>query len=536
MLSDLIYNFFLSEVTILFIDVIALYLVFLVYREAREPRLKALYFMMTFCMLLWVNAAYLPRLISAENYQLGLALLKIAWFATPLLFVFIYLFTVHLIDKQHAWRPLNIIVILLGSLSALLTGFTDKILIGTQYVDEILTIVYGDWMYPFLLAVFLIMLATLIPPIKTGAYRNKQFQHFIVGVGIFYLANLIFNITFPIFFGFARFYFFGDYSTLILLGFTAYGMIKYKFFNIKVIATEILIVAIWLVLSIEILTADNWADRSLKIASLFLVVLLSILLIKSVRQEVEQREKMASLTSELKTANKHLKKLDEAKTEFISVASHQLRTPLSGIKGYLSMLIDGDFGKVKPEQHKIMQDVFANTERLIRLVNVFLNVSRIESGRLKLVKKKFDLKDLVINVTNQLQLEADSKGLKLKTNLPGDFCEVTADPDKITDVLVNLTDNSIKYTQAGFVTVSLEKQNKKYLVSVTDTGVGISKSEIKELFIKFKRGKKISQVSTSGSGLGLFIAKKIITLHGGKIWAESPGEGKGSTFKFEFPV
>ncbi len=248
------------------------------------------------------------------------------------------------------------------------------------------------------------------------------------------------------------------------------------------------------------------------------------------------KHEVEKATSDLRHANEHLKKLDEAKTEFISVASHQLRTPLSGIKGYLSMLKDGDFGVLEPKKKKIVSDVLVNTERMVRLVNIFLNISRIESGRLKLEKTKFDITNMTKETLRELKTDAESKGLKLEFAGVQEKIMVNADCDKLHDVLMNLVDNSIKYTEKGGVTVELHKKNGLVRVMVSDTGIGITKDDIDGLFIKFGRGKKIAQINTAGSGLGLFIAKKIVELHNGKIWAESDGEGKGSAFSFEIPV
>ncbi|HOY55838.1 MAG TPA: ATP-binding protein [bacterium] len=248
------------------------------------------------------------------------------------------------------------------------------------------------------------------------------------------------------------------------------------------------------------------------------------------------KNEVEKATSDLRHANEHLKKLDEAKTEFISVASHQLRTPLSGIKGYLSMLKDGDFGVLEPKKKKIVSDVLVNTERMVRLVNIFLNISRIESGRLKLEKTKFDITDMTKETLHELKTDAECKGLKLEFVGVQEKIVVNADRDKLHDVLMNLVDNSIKYTAKGTVTVGLQKKDDLVKITVSDTGIGITQDDIDDLFTKFGRGKKIAQINTAGSGLGLFIAKKIVELHDGKIWAESDGEGKGSAFSFEIPV
>jgi signal transduction histidine kinase len=241
--------------------------------------------------------------------------------------------------------------------------------------------------------------------------------------------------------------------------------------------------------------------------------------------------------AELQDANTRLRELDKAKSEFLSIASHQLRTPISAIKGYLSMMIDGDFGPLPKNISDVIKNLFESSARLARLINIFLNVSRIESGRLKLDKKPIQINELIEGVIIELINQAKQKGIKLeykkKKKAPP---LIFADADKLREVVLNLIDNSIKYTPEGSVIVTVEANEDELNFKVTDTGIGIKKEEVKSLFRKFVRGSGVAQVHTGGSGLGLFIAQKIIKEHDGKVWAESEGKGKGSVFQFTVPV
>jgi len=534
---DWVANVFLSKVLILLINAVAFYLATLIYRDGPRKKVNLIYLFSTLLMFLWINAAYIPRFIGQNDPETGLVLLKIAWFATPLFFSFLYLLTVYLIGEQEKYKILNKIVLIIGIITAVVTGFTSKIVTGIEYIDNIMVIIYGPWMYIFLGAVSLVIAATLVPIFRENVLKNKRIIPFLAGVFIFYVANVIFNIVFPIFFGFARFYFFGDYSTLILLIFTAYGILRYRFLNIKVIATELLTFAIWLALAVDIFTTGNWGDEILEIVVLVMITLFGILLIRSVKNEIKHREQVEKLAKQLRKANAKLKKLDKAKSEFLSIAAHQLRTPLTGIKGYLSMMIDGDFGTLNKEQLKIIKSVFEGSERLNRLVNVFLNISRIESGRLKFEKQSVFIVSLVERIVRNFKFEAQKRGLKLIFNKPKKKIKaIIIDQDKITDVINNLIDNAIKYTKKGSVTVEIKEEEGRIIFSVTDSGIGISDVGITELFNKFSRSRASEKVNTTGSGLGLYIAKRLIEAHGGKIWAKSRGEGKGSTFTFSLPV
>lgn len=246
---------------------------------------------------------------------------------------------------------------------------------------------------------------------------------------------------------------------------------------------------------------------------------------------------VADRTSELRDANIQLKKLDKAKSEFISIASHQLRTPLTVIKGYLSMVNEGDFGQV-PEKLGIPVDrVYKSTLRIINLVEDLLNISRIESGRMKYEFTKTNLQEIVKSVVDELEQQAKNKGLELKYLAPQEkLPDLILDEKKIREVVMNIMDNAIKYTEKGKITVELKKVSQEIIYCVSDTGRGISKDEMSMLFKKFSRAGGAKLVHTEGTGLGLYIAKKIVEKHGGKAWAESEGRDKGSKFCISFKI
>ncbi|MBT4349509.1 GAF domain-containing protein [bacterium] len=256
-----------------------------------------------------------------------------------------------------------------------------------------------------------------------------------------------------------------------------------------------------------------------------------------VSRNLELYENLQKVNKDLHEANTHLKVLDKAKSEFLSIASHQLRTPISAIKGYLSMMIDGDFGKIPNNISKLISDLFESASRLARTINVFLNVSRIEAGRLKLDKHAVQIDTMVTSVITELQNAAINKGIKLsyiksKQEVP----LIYADNDKLREVVLNLIDNAIKYTPKGSIEVFLEFNEQVLTFISRDTGIGIHTEEARTLFRKFVRGDGVAQIHTGGSGLGLFIAQKIVKEHDGRIWVESEGKGKGSVFKFEVPI
>ena len=237
--------------------------------------------------------------------------------------------------------------------------------------------------------------------------------------------------------------------------------------------------------------------------------------------------------SNLEVANEKLKGLDKLKTEFVSLASHQLRSPLTAIKGYTSMLLEGDYGDINKEAKETIERVMESSNNLTIVVEDLLNISKIESGGMKYEMIKFDLGELVLHTSKELSITAEKKGLKLICNVSEkDNYFVNADKDKIRQVLVNLIDNGMKYTPNGEIITDLKKDNNKIILSIKDTGVGVSPEAKKNLFEKFSRGDG-AKLNAGGSGLGLYLVKEILKAHGGRVWVDSEGVGKGSTFSVE---
>ncbi|MFH1575827.1 MAG: HAMP domain-containing sensor histidine kinase [Candidatus Nealsonbacteria bacterium] len=254
-------------------------------------------------------------------------------------------------------------------------------------------------------------------------------------------------------------------------------------------------------------------------------------LTEELENQVEQR------TQELQEAYEDLKKLDKAKSEFVSIASHQLRTPLTAVKGYVSMIIEGAYGKLSQDLIKPLKNVYESNEKLIKLVNDLLDLSRLEAGKIEFSPAVNSLEKIVSGVIADLKINADKKNLYLKlVKSKKPLPEVMVDQPKIRQILLNIIDNAIKYTKDGGIAVELKKTDSREQIIISDTGVGIAPDEMKNLFQMFSRADSSSKLHTNGAGIGLHIAKKFIDMHKGKIWAQSQGKNKGSTFYIELPI
>lgn len=233
------------------------------------------------------------------------------------------------------------------------------------------------------------------------------------------------------------------------------------------------------------------------------------------------------------------KSIERLKTEFVSISAHQLRTPLSAVKWTLKMILDGDLGEISKEQKEFLEKTYLSNQRMIRLINDLLNITRIEEGRFLYNIKKGNIIEVAEKVIIPSREAAQRRGLSFEFQKPRKkIPELNLDLEKISLVFQNLLDNAIHYTRAGgLVKISIDylKNKREILVSVKDTGIGIPKDQQKRVFSRFFRGANAIKTETEGTGLGLFIAKNIIEAHGGKIWFESV-ENKGSTFYFSLPI
>lgn len=251
----------------------------------------------------------------------------------------------------------------------------------------------------------------------------------------------------------------------------------------------------------------------------------------------EQYKTVEKQTNELALVNQRLRTLDRTKSEFISIASHQLRTPLTVIRGYLSMLQEGTIGTCDDKALMHIEKVMKSTERLITLVNDLLDISRIERGTMVFDMQSMRLEDLVRDVFSDFVNEAQKKGLAFQFVAPrSPTPPIPMDAQKLRQTILNLIDNAIKYTAKGTVQVSVKRVGNEVRLYVTDTGIGMTEEVRNNLFQKFMRGEGIAQMYTEGLGLGLYVAKQIIAYHNGRIWADSEGKGKGSTFAFALKI
>lgn len=244
----------------------------------------------------------------------------------------------------------------------------------------------------------------------------------------------------------------------------------------------------------------------------------------------------ALLYQQLADANSQLQALDKARAEFITIASHQLRTPPSTIKWYLNSVLAGDFGELSPEVKAALERTNVTNEIQISTISDLLNASRIERGKLEFFFQEDNIEPIVKSLVDQLEPLSEMHKQHLVYHKPAATVpNIMMDQEKIRQVINNMIDNAIKYSKQGDIEVSLEVDDEFVSVRVKDHGKGMPPEEVHKLFQKYVRGQD-SATHATGLGLGMYVAKVIIDQHNGKIWAESPGLGQGSTFAFSLPI
>lgn len=256
--------------------------------------------------------------------------------------------------------------------------------------------------------------------------------------------------------------------------------------------------------------------------------------VKELNANLQQR--IDSATEELRTSNEQLRGLDAAKDEFVSMASHQLRTPLTSVKGYVSMVLEGDAGKITKLQKQFLREALTSSERMVHLINDFLNVSRVQTGKFLIERHSVDLVKVLRQEVRALEPMAESRDLRLLLEVPSKPVVMSIDEGKLRQVIMNFIDNAVYYSRPDTdIRISLNVGRRDVRVEVVDHGIGVPASQQAQLFTKFFRADNARTQRPDGTGVGLYLAKMVVDGHGGKLLFSSK-EGKGSMFGFTLPL
>ncbi|HLC69561.1 MAG TPA: ATP-binding protein [Patescibacteria group bacterium] len=434
--------------------------------------------------------------------------------------------------KKHLW-PLGILMLVSAAASLLPLVFTS-----IEYPNGNPVPTPGPGIVVFLLdfvGLFILSFGILIYKfIKSSGAERFKMMLFLLGVlSTFSLMGLMTVIAVVIFKSSAG-VFLGPLSFVILTAFVAYAVAKHGLFNIKIVSTKLMVAFLLIIFGSRIFVFESWQQFGIDTGLFILVMILGYSLVRSATKEWKQKEESQALAHSLEKANIRLQELDKQKTEFLSIAAHQLRTPLSIIKGYVELVKDGAYGKINQKMGTVLSNVEGTNEHLVKLVDEFLDISRIEQGRTKYNFESGNICETITSVVEEMKMRAEEKGLAIawsSCRLP----KVTMDAEKVRHVVFNFIDNAIKYAEAGEVVVETEDEGDGITVRVRDSGIGFEKNDQVNFYQKFYRGDNVKGTNVNGTGLGLYVCRKFIEAHGGKVWARSQGLGKGSEFGFWLP-
>ena len=512
---------------------------FVVYFNNKESVTNRTFLYFSIATILWGIVNYSSYQFSDENVVLWLLrfIMFFAVFQAFFLYRLFHVFPDEKVEfkKRHTYVLIPIVLV---TAFVTLTPYLFSNIIGGTSAGEVAQVAKGPGLILFALVSVGLVLRGLYLFFKRAwkSNKNERKPFFLIIFGTFVMFGLIiaFNFVLPAFFDKPQYIPFGALFIIPFVAFTSYAILKHKLFDIKVVATATMAFVLSVVTFLEIVFSEGLEQMMFRGSVFILVLVFSIFLLKSVRKEVAQRQRIEELAKSLSKANVRLKELDQLKSEFVSFATHQIRAPLTAIKGYTSLIQEGSYGEVSKEVKGAIDKIYRASHSLVLVVGDYLNISRIEMGRMKYDFKIMNLGELIREVAKELEPNVKVAGLELCIEIPDVEYKAMIDEGKMRQVIVNLIDNSIKYTKEGSIKVELSQKGKKLLTKVSDTGIGISKETMPELFSKFTRDKNANKVNIHGTGLGLYIAKQMAQAHkGGNLWAESEGEGKGSQFYLE---
>jgi signal transduction histidine kinase len=539
-------NNFLTFENIVLLSTALVNIILFIIIGLRSDKTRNTYFFLgfIFSVLGWVVGVLFFRILSNEEL---LITTRFIYFIATLIPFFIILFTQTFPKRDLGFsRKKTIIFLIFPVIFLILTLIPGAVINQVLITEEYRTIIFGPLYYfyfIYIITYFLIGISLIVKRylILKGIERS-QIEIIFLSIFISSFVGMTTNLIMPVFNNFSLFWvgpFFSGYMVLTI----TYAIIKYGLFEIKVITTEFITLSTWILMFVKIILDKNNSDRAFDLIILLLLIISGIYVIRNVIKEISLREKddklvsdMTDLNQTLEKTNVKLKDLDQKKSEFMSLATHQLRAPLTAMRGYYSMIQDGTFGKIdNPEIEDVINKISRSTTDLTMIVEDYLNISRIEQGRMQYNFVSIDIADIVNDVIKEVSPTVHHAGLTL--NLNYDTSQkyiVSVDQGKIKQVIFNIIDNSIKYTPKGSINVSITKTtNKKVLISIKDTGVGIKSGVIPQLFKKFTRAPDASDTNILGTGLGLYVADQILKAHDGHTWAQSEGQDKGSQFYIE---
>lgn len=524
-----------NSIFFIFISVIEILIGFYVFIRGKQDsssKFFTLFAVLTGCWV-FLNALSYTEFLVKTVYFLGLILSVtcLFWVAS---------FSGRERFKKYVYYALYGLVFFFG----FVIYFSDLIIyfkIGSPSdIPQFFGLLYPAYVIFFMSLVFYVLF--LIPIELHRAKGTRKTQLLLVFIGVYLFAVLVALIDFILpTFGITSLMNsnYDVLTSLFFVGFSAYAILKFRLFSVKVFAVEALSIVITVIILIRLITSTG-PEQTINGILFIFVLIFSFMLVRNTMKETKTRDKIERLAEDFVVANEQLRQIDKQKSDFISIASHQLRTPLTAIKGYASMILEGSFGEVSSKAKEAVFKIFEANQRMIMTVENFLTMARIEHGRMFYKFEVTDFQKIVKDVVEELRPIASSAGLYInfRENSGREYL-INADFVKMKQVAHNLLADSIHHTPRGFIEVflTLSQYGDYVTLAISDTGEGAAREELDTIFQKRlpEENVKLSAIHRQDE-TELYIIKEIVKDHGGQVWAESEGLSRGKTYFVEIPT
>jgi signal transduction histidine kinase len=512
---------------------------FFVYNTNKKELSNKIFLGMCFAAVSWMFSILV--VFNSVNILYILYFARAALATSVWIAFFMFYFT-YVFPTPNTNYKLSIRLVFLFSCVVSFIGATPWVLKDIEVVDTVQKSHYGPgfsvvFLY-FLLYFFFSLYNLTSKRKKLTTVQISQVNYVLVGYAISLSLTLTTNLIIPLVTSNIYLSQYGPSMVIFFILFVAYAILKYHLFSIKVFAVQLLSLVISFIIFVKMLISSG-PERVLNGVLFVFVLIFVFLLVRNTMKEVKNRQKIEQLAEDFVVANEQLRQMDKQKSDFISIASHQLRTPLTAIKGYASMILEGSFGEVSSKAKEAIFKIFEANQRMIMTVENFLTMSRLERGKMFYKFEVIDLQKIVKSVVEELRPVA--KGVSLEINFRenvGRQYLINADFIKVKQVIHNLLADSIRHTPKGFIDVflTLSQYGDYMTLAISDTGEGATKEQIKNLFERrFEGDFKLTTINQQND-TELYIVKEIVKDHGGQVWAESEGPGRGKTFFVEIPT
>ncbi len=476
-----------------------------------------------FVKFLYTSAAFIPLVSVLFAMQFPSARSRLSEYNITLLFIPLP-FVIWLV-----WHPGALVY----DVSVPSNGVPRQLLVNFNIVPHMLYVAY--------VTIYFVLTHWFLWKIGRDSNKrlHKQVTYIMFGTISTILVNFVTNIWLP-FLGNFNLNWVGPTATTIMIISISYAIYHHKAFNVRVQLSEFLAILLIGVSIADILIGVYYIDSLLlflwKLFTLFVVIYVTKLLLDKFFYEQKQKK-------ELRRMNEYLKQMDRRKNEFLHIATHQMRGPVTAIAGYTSLLKEGLYGKAAKYMEEPLNRIEIATQSLNRAIDSYMNVARIEEGRLQLSPSEVVLCDLLNESVSSYKMLANQSGVDLILDIPADTdqskCKTYIDKKTICEAIGSLIENAIKYTPSGgsvTVTGKLSDDKSNAIIHIKDTGIGIPKDELDDIFTKFSRASNAKSMHVSGTGMGLFVAKKLVEVNNGVLSVHSDGVGKGTTFTITLPL